>query len=161
MYPEPLEDVIDEQLVYLVGKAKRWHHHISKTGNRGIVYSHKAVFQIANSWSVGVVGDRVQRAVRQIKKQNVVGLVEKGNRIAFQVMDTGLARPDVVDRHELPVLPVYSIGVIAQGQSHEKRVFPLKGPAQPRHRVIASRFCDGHVSRPQCARNDRMRLLGS
>jgi hypothetical protein len=67
MYPEPQEDVLDEQLVRSVGMAERRKHCPPETGNRGIIDSHGLVVQIANSPRVRVVSDRVQRAARQIK----------------------------------------------------------------------------------------------
>ncbi len=119
MDPDRQEDVVDEQLGRLVGMAERRQHRASETANRGIVETQGIVAQIANSRHVGVVSDRVERATREVKKQNVLGLVEKSNRIALQVMDTSLAGPHIADGHEPPILPIYSIGVIAKRQSDE------------------------------------------
>jgi hypothetical protein len=161
MYPDRQKDVVDKQLARLVGMAQRRQHRPPETANRGVVETHGVVAQIANSRRVGVVSDRVERATREVEKQNVVRLVEKSDRIALQVMDTSLASPHVADGHEPPVLPIYAIGVIAEGQSDEKSIFPLEGPAQSWHRVIASRFRDGHVSRAQDPRDDGRRMLDS
>ena len=147
MYPEPQEDVIDKQLVCLVGMAKRWHHHTSKTGNRDIVHSHRLMFQIANSWSVGVVGDRVQRAARQIKKQNVVGLVETRDRIAFQIMDASLTGTHVGNGYYPAFFPILASGKITKRQRDEKSIFARERTTHFFHRNVAPRLCDGHFSR--------------
>jgi hypothetical protein len=161
MYPDRQKDMVDKQLARLVGMAERRQHRPPETANRGVVETHGVVAQIANSRRVGVVSDRVERATREVKKQNVVRLVEKSNRIAFQVMDTSLASPHVADGHEPPILPIYSIGVIAKRQRDQKSIFPLEGPAQSWHRVIASRFRDGHVSRAQDPCDDGRRMFDS
>jgi hypothetical protein len=161
MDPERQEDVVDKQLVHLVGMAERRQYRRSETGNCGVLASHGLMVQIANSRRFGVVGDRVQRATRQIKKQVVVRLVEQSYGIAFQVMEINLTSPQVTHRHLPSVLPVLAVGKIAKRQSDEISIFPLDRVAQSQHRVIASRLRDGHVSRAQYARNDCMRLLGS
>src|SRR5258705_840947 len=80
MYPERQENVVDEQLVRLVGTAERRQHRAPETGNRGVIANHGLMVKISNSRRVRVVSDRVQRATRQIKKQVVVRLVEKSYR---------------------------------------------------------------------------------
>jgi hypothetical protein len=55
MYPEPQEDVLDEQLVRSVGMAERRKHCPPEAGNRGIIDTHRLVVQIANSSRVRVV----------------------------------------------------------------------------------------------------------
>jgi hypothetical protein len=95
MYPDRQKDVVEKQLVHLVGMAERRQHRPPEIDNRGVVNTHGLVTQLPNLRRLGIVGDRVQCAARQVKKQNVVGLVEKSNRIAFQVMDTSLASPNV------------------------------------------------------------------
>src|SRR6266853_3434156 len=161
MDPERQEDVVDKQLVHLVGMAERWQYRRSETGNCGVLDSHGLMVQIANSRRFGVVGDRVQRATRQIKKQVVVRLVEQSYGIAFQVMEINLTSPQVTHRHLPSVLPILAVGKIAKRQSDEISIFRLDRVAQSQHRVIASSLRDSHVSRAQYARNDCMRLFGS
>ena len=161
MDPERQEDVIDKQLVHLVGMAERRQYRAPETGNRGVVDSHGFMVQVANSRYVGLVCDRIQRATRQIKKQVVVRLVEKSYGIAFQVMEINLASAQVTHRHLPSVLPILAIGKIAQRQSDEKCIFPLDRVAQSEHRVIASGLRDGHVGGAQYPRNNCVRLLGS
>jgi hypothetical protein len=91
----------------------------------------------------------------------VVRLVEKRDRIPLQVMEINLTSAEVTHRHLPSVLPILAIGKIAKCQSDKISVFPLDRVAQSQHRVIAPRLRDGHVSRAQYARNDRMRLFGS
>src|SRR5258706_3002260 len=110
MDPEREEDVVDKQLVHLVGMAERWQYRRSETGNCGVLASHGLMVQIANSRRFGVVGDRVQRATRQIKKQVVVRLVEQSYGIAFQVMEINLTSPQVTHRHLPSVLPILAGG---------------------------------------------------
>src|SRR5260370_28996409 len=104
MDPEREEDVVDKQLVHLVGMAECRQYRRSETGNCGVLDSHGLMVQIANSRRVGIVSDRVQRATRQINKKVVVRLVEESHRIAFQVMGINLTNPQVTTRH-LPALP--------------------------------------------------------
>src|SRR5258708_28723523 len=105
MDPERQEDVVDKQLVHLVGMAERRQYRRSETGNCGVLASHGLMVQIANSRRFGVVGDRVQRATRQIKKQVVVRLVEQSYRIAVQGMEIKLPTPQVTHRHLPSLLP--------------------------------------------------------
>ena len=58
MDPERQEDVIDKQLVHLVGMAERRQYRRSETGNCGVLDSHGLMVQIANSRRVGIVSDR-------------------------------------------------------------------------------------------------------
>src|SRR5260221_12692931 len=101
MDPERQEDVVDKQLVHLVGMAERRQYRRSETGNCGVVDGHGLMVQIANSRRFGVVGDRVQRATRQIKKQVVVRLVEQRYGNEVQVMEINLASPPLIH----PLLP--------------------------------------------------------
>src|SRR6266436_7808158 len=158
MDPERQEDVVDKQLVHLVGMAECRQYRRSETGNCGVLDSHGLMVQIANSRRVGIVSDRVQRATRQIKKKVVVRLVEQSYGIAFQVMEINLTSPQVTHRHLPSVLPILAVGEIAKRQSDEISIFPLDRVAQSQHRVIASSLRDGHVSRAQYARNAPARL---
>src|ERR1700756_5698909 len=159
MYPEPQEDVLDEQLVRSVGMAERRKHSSPQTGNRSVIDSHGLVVQIFNSPRVRVVGDRVQRAARQIKKQNVVGLVETSYGIAFQVMDTSLTSTHIGHGYEPSLLPIFSIGKITKSKSDQKSIFALEGAVQFLRRGIASRLRNGHVSRAQYSRKDYRHLF--
>src|SRR5580700_5171330 len=76
-------------------------------------------------------------------------------------MEINLANAQVAHRHLPSVLPILTIGKIAKRQSDKISVFALDRVAQTQHRVIAPRLRDGHVSRAQYARDDRMRLFGS
>src|SRR5260370_38423579 len=161
MDPEREEEVVDKQLVHVVGMAECRQYGRSETGNCGGLDSHGLMVQIANSRRVGIVSDRVQRATRQINKKVVVRLVEKSYGIAFQVMEINLTSPQVTHRHLPSVLPILAVGKIAKRQSDEISIFRLDRVAQSQHRVIASSLRDGHVSRAQYARNECMRLFGS
>src|SRR5258708_27021906 len=90
--------------------------------------------QIANSRRFGVVGDRVQRATRQIKKQVVVRLVGQSYGIAFQVMEINLTSPQVTHRHLPSVLPVLAGWENAQRPNHQKKHLPpgSRGPIPPK-----------------------------
>src|SRR5882724_2422572 len=57
MYPERQENVVDKQLVHLVGTAEHRQHGLPKIENRGVVYSHGLMVQLANSRRVGIFGD--------------------------------------------------------------------------------------------------------
>ncbi len=149
MDPEREEDVVDKQLVHLVGMAECRQYRRSETGNCGVLDSHGLMVQIANSRRVGIVSDRVQRATRQINKKVVVRLVEKSYGIAFQVMEINLTSPQVTHRHLPSVLPILAVGKIAKRQSDEISIFRLDRVAQSQHRGIASSLRDGHVSRAQ------------
>src|SRR5258708_25348586 len=120
MDPEREEDVVDKQLVHLVGMAECRQYRRSETGNCGVLDSHGLMVQIANSRRVGIVSDRVQRATRQIKKQVVVRFVEKSYWIAFQVMEINLTSPQVTHRHLPSVLPILAAGGTATSATHER-----------------------------------------
>jgi hypothetical protein len=105
------------------------------------------MFQIANSWSVGVVGDRVQRAARQIKKHNVVGLVETRDRIPFQVMDASLTGTHVGHGYYPAFFPILASGIITKRQRDEKSIFARERTAHFFHRNVAPRVRDGYFSR--------------
>src|SRR5260370_28974656 len=126
MDPEREEDVVDKQLVHLVGMAECRQYRRSETGNCGVLDSHGLMVQIANSRRVGVVSDRVQRATRQIKKQVVVRLVEKSYPIAVQVMEINLTSPQVTHRHLPSVLPILANRKIPNRQTDQINVFPLR-----------------------------------
>src|ERR1700733_13654992 len=114
MYPERQKNVVDEQLVRLVGKAERRQHRPPETGNRGVIAGHRLMVKISNARRVGVVSDRVQRATRQIKKQIVVRLVENSYRIASHVMEINLTSPQVTHRHLPSVFPILAVGKITK-----------------------------------------------
>src|SRR5260370_26500432 len=124
MDPERKEDVVDKQLVHVVGMAERRQYRRSETGNCGVLDSHGLMVQIANSRRFGVVGDRVQRATRQIKKQVVVRLVEQSYGIAFQVMEINLTSPQVTHPHLPSVLPVFAGWENPKAPNKQKKKFP-------------------------------------
>ena len=68
---------------------------------------------------------------------------------------TTLAGPQVADRHQSALLPIFAIGKIAEVQSDEKSIFLLKQAAHFRQRIIESNLRDRYISCTQCPRNDR------
>src|SRR5271169_1009055 len=106
--------------------AQRRKYRTTEAGDRGIVDARGLpTLQVSNSRGAGIVGDRVQRGARQIKKQCVIGLVEENDGIAFQVMDTRIACPQVAYGRLPAVLPIFTIGKIAEYQPDQKGIFPL------------------------------------
>src|SRR5258708_10732142 len=140
MDPEREEDVVDKQLVHLVGMAECRQYRRSETGNCGVLDSHGLMVQIANSRRVGIVSDRVQRATRQINKKVVVRLVEKSYGIAFQVMEINLTSPQVTHRHLPSVLPILAGWENTKRQNHEINHFPLDPVGHIPPKGIASRL---------------------
>ena len=127
-----------------------------QAGNRDVVDARAGLIaQIANWRRLGVVRDRVQRRTRQIKNQRVKGLVRKSGGISLQVMETTLAGPQVAHRRSSAILPIFAMARIAEVQSDEKSIFPLKRAAHFRQRTITSNLRDGYISCTQCPGNDR------
>ncbi|UPK40756.1 hypothetical protein IVB18_12240 [Bradyrhizobium sp. 186] len=127
MRPDRPQDVVDKQLDSLVGMAKGRQQQAPESGHRDVVDARsRLVAQIANSARVGLVSDRIQRGTRQIKNQRVIGLVEEDGGISLQVLETSLASPQVAHRCSSATLPIFVIGTIAEVQSDDKRIFPLK-----------------------------------
>src|ERR1700743_1949551 len=136
MHPERQQDVVEKQLVNLVGMAESGQQQAPQAGNRDVVDARAGLIaQIANSRRAGVVRDRVQRRTRQIKNQRVKSLVGKSGRISFQVMETTLASPQVAHRRSSAILPIFAIPRIAEVESDEKSIFLLNRTAHLRQRI--------------------------
>jgi hypothetical protein len=156
MYPDRQQDVVDKQPVSLVGIPEGGQQQAPQAGNCGVVNGRAGLIaQIANSRHVGLVSDRVQRHTRQIKKQSVIGLVEESGGISLQVMETNVAGPEVAHQRPSAILPVFVIGPIAEVQSDDKSIFPLKRTGHFQRRIITSNLCDGYISVTQYPRNHR------
>src|SRR6266850_8612382 len=156
MHPDRQQDVVDKQPVSLVGMAEGGQQQTPEAGNCGVVDGCAGLkAQIANSRRVGLVSDRVQRHARQIKKQSVIGLVEESGGTSLQVIETTLAGPEVAHHRSSAILPVFAIGTIAEVQSDDKSIFPLKRTAHFQRRIITSNLCDGYISVTQYPGNHR------
>jgi hypothetical protein len=70
-------------------------------------------------------------------------------------METTLASPQGAHRRWSAILPIFAIGRIAEVQSDEKSIFPLKRTAHFRQRIITSNLRDRYFSYTQCPGNDR------
>src|ERR1700732_1606725 len=138
MHPDRPQDVVDKHPVSLVGIAEGGQQQAPKTGNRDVVDARsRLIAQITNSGRVGLVSDRVERRARQIKRESVIGLVEESGGSSLQVKETTLAGPHVA-QHSSAILPVLTIGTIAEVQSDDKSIFPRNRTAHFRQRIITS-----------------------
>src|SRR6478672_8034924 len=127
MHPQRQQDVVDKQPVSLVGMPEGGQQQAPEVGNRDVVDARAGLIaQIANSRRVDLASDRVQCHTRQIKSQSVIGLVEENAGFSFQVMERTLACPHVAHRRSSAILPILTIGTIAELQSDEKSIFLLK-----------------------------------
>jgi hypothetical protein len=70
-------------------------------------------------------------------------------------METNLAGPEVAHQRPSAILPVFVIGTIAEVQSDDKSIFPLKRTGHFPRRIITSNLCDGYISVTQCPSNHR------
>src|SRR5258708_29253412 len=64
--------------------------------------------------------------------------------------------PTAIFRHEewQHVLPIFTIGKVAEHETNEKTVFPLNRAGHSRRWIITSNLGDGHVGFAQYPRND-------
>jgi hypothetical protein len=75
-------------------------------------------------------------------------------------MDTRIACPQVAHRRLPALLPIHTVGEIAEYQPDQKRIFPLDWAGHYRQRVIAANFSDGYLGFAQRPGNDRRRVFG-
>jgi hypothetical protein len=78
----------------------------------------------------------------------VIGLVEENDGIAFQVMNTRIAGPQVAHRRLPAVLPIFTMGKIAEYQPDQKGIFSLERAGHSWQRVIAANLSDGYLGFP-------------
>ena len=90
-----------------------------------------------------------------------MGLFEERDGIAFQVMDTRITCPQVALPAFAALLPIYTMGKIAEYQPDQVGVFPLDWGGHSRQRVIAAIFSEGYLGFAQCLSNDRGYLFDS
>jgi hypothetical protein len=84
----------------------------------------------------------------------VIGLVEESGGFSLQIMETTLAGSQVAHHRSSAILPILSIGTIAEVPSDDKSIFLLKRTAHFRQRIITSKLRDGHIRVAQCPGND-------
>src|SRR6476646_6401986 len=126
-----------------------------QAGNRGVLYARSGtVGQVVTSRRVCIVSDRVQCRTRQIKKQRVIGLVKENDRISPEVIDADFTGPQIRNRRLPTVLPIFTIGKVAEHETNEKSVFPLNRAGHSRRWIVTSNLGDGHVGFAQHPRND-------
>jgi hypothetical protein len=72
-------------------------------------------------------------------------------------METTLASPQGAHRRSSAILPIFAIGRVAEVQSDEKSIFPLKRTAHFRQRIITSNLRDRYTA----VRNARVTIDGA